>query len=163
MFRISSAAALCLTVCVVGLTLLGIAPGRCGAEETKVDVEAIKKATRDALSKEDGAKLDLGYITEEFVRKAMKEAKRGDDGILDETGKVRNKTKGRGGRDYGNHYFVVGNRVYWDQGNPGTVESYSCGRLYRRYADNFSVVFYGNCQGGYPYYEINWIGITKKE
>jgi hypothetical protein len=130
-------------------------------DDEKIDVEAVKKATKAALVG-DKEKLDLSYITEEFIRNAKKEAKEDDEGIRDDTGKVRNKNRNVY-TTYGNNYWVSGNRVYFYQGDPGTVESFSCGKKYWRYRDNFSVSYYGRCNGGYPYYQINWIAREEKK
>jgi hypothetical protein len=137
-----------------GVFLLGIAAlltngdslrSQDAKKDDKIDVEAIKKATTKLLlSKNKDAKFDLSYITEDFVRKTMKEAKP--------------LPKSNNGSMHGNHPFQdpQTNFLYWRYGNAGNVE---CGMENATYCPkNYGWNPEGSCNGGYQWVNVYWVG-----
>ena len=121
--------------------------GSASAGDDRIDLEAIKKETLQALSEKERMKIDLSYITEEFVRNALKAATPSKPGSRSREGEeIAGATRYD---DYGNHYFVLRGTVYFQQGDPGTATSFTCGTKYwrsRRYA---SITVFTPCIGGF--------------
>jgi|GEM_PF-3607827 len=102
-------------------------------KDNKIDVEAIKMATQKLLGKGQ-VKLDLSYITEEFVLEAMKKAK-----PVSQT---------NNGKMTGNHPYQDPrtNYLYWQYGR---APNEACGMDYWTYCPkNYATFPEGTCAGG---------------
>jgi hypothetical protein len=164
-FTASSIASLAL-LAQPSISLFGQDKDKLQNDDEKIDIEQIKKETREALPEEDQSGADLTHITEEFVKKAMAGAT--DPDSTEEKPKSHNYNGLEFGSpyddvkkkykctDYGNHYFKKNGTVYFKYGEAGSKESYSCGQKYTRRIKGATVSEHEKCDNGDVIYKFTY-------
>lgn len=124
-------------------------------DDKKLEIEAIKRFTMEALSKEDRDKVDLNYITRELVERAKKEARPTKGGDRDIKVNLKENVNRVSGSDYGNIIHCDKTTVWYMNGKPNT-SSYACDRYNWHYCNYSKLTQVGVCTGGYPCYLIEF-------
>lgn len=104
------------------------------------DIESIKNNMVANL-------LDLSYITSEYIALCEGNAIEADtdpEKAVEKNGNIISRSQWQ---DFGNNPVFKDGTYYWKQGDPGSVQSYSCGNKYTKSRYHCNCEVSGKCPG----------------